>query len=120
MITSEQIAEIVRILSDSCNPEKIILFGSYAHGTAHSESDLDLAVIKKTELPYFQRPVELLKALRAGRRRWFFPMDIVVYTPEEFKQHQNNQYHLIHEIALTGKVIYERQRSPKLVAKSGS
>jgi hypothetical protein len=35
MVTSDQIDEIIRILAKECRPDRIILFGSYAHGTAH-------------------------------------------------------------------------------------
>ncbi|MBV6440000.1 MAG: nucleotidyltransferase domain-containing protein [Haliscomenobacteraceae bacterium CHB4] len=116
MVTPEQIAEIVHILSTRCNPEKIILFGSYAQGTANEESDLDLAIVKKTDLPKYQRSIEFLKALREGRRRWLFPMDIIVYTPEEIEMYRDNQYSLIHEIVLTGKVLYESKRPERLAS----
>ena len=44
MVTPAQIDEIVRILVSECQPEKIILFGSYALGTATEDSDLGLAL----------------------------------------------------------------------------
>jgi hypothetical protein len=34
-----------RLIADRFQPEKIILFGSYAYGTPHSGSDVDLLVI---------------------------------------------------------------------------
>jgi uncharacterized protein len=107
MVQEDQIAEIVHILATKCRPEKIILFGSYAQGTANEESDLDLAIIAETDLPKFKRPVEFQKALRAEGRRWLFPMDIVVFTPDEVEEWKNNPYTLIHEIFLTGKILYE-------------
>jgi uncharacterized protein len=116
MVSSKDLKEIVRILSDDENVEKILLFGSYAHGTANEDSDLDLAIITETEILGYQRQIKFLKALREGQRRWHFAMDIVVYTPEEFEIHRNNQYHLIHEIVMNGKILYERQRSIQLVA----
>ncbi|MCK4824057.1 nucleotidyltransferase domain-containing protein, partial [bacterium] len=33
------------------HPQKIILFGSYANGTPTEESDLDLLIIKDSDLP---------------------------------------------------------------------
>lgn len=38
--------EIVKALAP-LNPEKIILFGSFAYGTPNENSDLDICVIKK-------------------------------------------------------------------------
>ena len=118
MVTKEQIAEIVRILAAECQPEKIILFGSYANGTAGEDSDLDLAIVKETDLPKHKRCIGFRKALRAGGRRWLFPMDIVVFTPEEMEAWKNNPYSLVHEILLTGKTLYESSRSSSLVHQS--
>lgn len=107
MVSQAQIDEIVRILVRECQPEKIILFGSYASGDANDESDLDLAIVKQSELSGFKRPIEFQKALRAGGRRWLFPMDILVFTPEEVKKYQDNPFSIVHEIFSTGKTLYE-------------
>lgn len=117
MVTQQQLDEIVRILVSECQPEQIILFGSYARGTAHEESDLDLAIVKKSDLPRFKRSAEFRRALRAGGRRWLFPMDIVVYTPEEVAAYRNDPYSLVREILVTGKTLYESTQSSRLVAQ---
>jgi predicted nucleotidyltransferase len=63
-------------LVSECQPEKIILFGSYAQGTAHEDSDLDLAIVKETDLPGFKRPIEFQKPCEqrdnAGCSAWIF------------------------------------------------
>ena len=79
MITQNQIDDIVRILVNECHPEQIILFGSYALGTAKEDSDLDLAIVKSSDLPRFKRSALFRKALRADGRRWLFPMDIASF-----------------------------------------
>ena len=107
MVTSTQIQQIVQILVKECQPDKIILFGSYAQGTAHEGSDLDLAIVKKSDLPSFKRPIEFQKALRAEGQRWFFPMDILVFTPEEVEKYKSDSYSFVHEVLLTGKTLYE-------------
>jgi uncharacterized protein len=48
MISNDIKKKIIEAL-DSLNPEKIILFGSYAHGNPGEESDIDLFVIKNME-----------------------------------------------------------------------
>lgn len=116
MVTQSQIDEIIRILVSECQPDKIILFGSYASGTATEDSDLDLAIVKETDLPRFKRSANFRRALRSNGRRWLFPMDIVVYTPEEIAAYQNDPYSLIHEILNTGKTLYESKQSTRLVA----
>ena len=115
MITKAQIEEIVQILVRECQPEQIILFGSYAFGNANEESDLDLAIVAKTHLPKFKRPVPFQKALRNGGRKWLFPMDILVFTPEEMEAWKSDSYSLIHEIVSTGKTLYESKQPETLV-----
>ncbi|MBV6441682.1 MAG: nucleotidyltransferase domain-containing protein [Haliscomenobacteraceae bacterium CHB4] len=116
MVTQFQIDEIVRILVSECQPEKIILFGSYAQCTATEDSDLDLAIVKASDLPRFKRSAVFRKALRANGRRWLFPMDIVVYAPEEVAAFQNDPYSLIHEILQTGKTLYESKQKLKTMS----
>ena len=45
MINNKVLDEAVRRLVDKFHPEKIILFGSQARGTADNRSDVDLLVI---------------------------------------------------------------------------
>lgn len=40
----ETIKKIKNVLIEKCNPEAIILFGSYARGTQNQESDIDIAI----------------------------------------------------------------------------
>jgi len=48
MISEQVIQQAVRRLVAAANPSRIILFGSYATGTATENSDLDLMVIKRS------------------------------------------------------------------------
>jgi len=49
MLNIEEIkAEIVKRLK-TLNPEKIILFGSYAYGTPTKDSDIDLYIVTKDD-----------------------------------------------------------------------
>src|ERR1700722_4127033 len=42
------IRRYVRAIAERFQPDKIILFGSYAYGIPHEDSDVDLLVIKPT------------------------------------------------------------------------
>jgi len=44
MKTDDNITKITRIIREFVQPDKIILFGSRTHGTAHRYSDYDIAV----------------------------------------------------------------------------
>ncbi len=73
---AEALEHILQTLVTQYQPEKIILFGSMASGTVHEWSDLDLAIIKDTPLPFLQRlkEVALLCLVPVG-------VDYFVYTP---------------------------------------
>lgn len=82
------------------NPEKIILFGSYASGSPTEESDVDLLVIKKTSSSFLERQKQVHLLLKTAAA-----IDVFVLTPEEFKKaKQNNLF--IKEAAENGKIVY--------------
>ena len=85
-------------------PERIILFGSAATGSAREDSDLDLLIIKRTKKPYFQRIKEVNHAIHIWRST-----DIFVLTPDELERGiSQNRFFLTREILAKGKVIYDR------------
>lgn len=116
MVTQTQLDEIVRILAEKCQPEKIILFGSYANGTANEGSDLDLAIVKATTLPLHKRSAEFRRALREQGRKWFFGMDILVFTPEEVQSQGQSPNSFLYEILTNGRNLYESRKRPGGVA----
>src|SRR5450759_370645 len=63
-------------------PERIVLFGSYAKGTAESGSDLDLLVVADIEgdaVLHLRRARQLVAAS-------FPPVDVVLCTPEDVSE----------------------------------
>jgi predicted nucleotidyltransferase len=95
---------IVRNLVRRYKPEKLILFGSMAKGNPRADSDIDLAVVKKTRRKFIDR---LLDARRAADT--WEAVDIVVYTPEEVaSMEKEGQYFWVDEILGRGRVLYER------------
>ena len=103
-LIEDQVKKIVDIIIDRYQPEKIILFGSYAYGNPDEDSDLDLLVIKDTKMPRYKRSREI--------RRWLWgildiPKDILVYTPKEIEEWKNVKQAFITEIVSKGKVLYE-------------
>ncbi|MBM3676248.1 MAG: nucleotidyltransferase domain-containing protein [Actinobacteria bacterium] len=65
--------------------ERAILFGSAARGDVHEGSDLDVIVVRRTDLPFVERPRALIERLPAG-----LAVDVLVYTPEEFARLSRN------------------------------
>jgi len=104
MIGSDKIADIVTKIVSGYNPDKIILFGSYANGKPTEDSDLDLMIIKATDLPRPQRTVQVRKILYGA----MVPIDLIVYTPQEIAESKDNIFSFVSEVLNTGKTLYER------------
>ena len=96
MISSEEISNISEILVNNYKPDKVILFGSYAQGTAEENSDLDLMIISDREksLPRYKRGLKLRIQLS---KYPFIKKDIVIYTHKEFAKWSNIPHSFVHQ-----------------------
>jgi predicted nucleotidyltransferase len=104
MIGRDKISEIVNKIAIGYKPDKIILFGSYATGNPDENSDLDLFVIKDTDLPRPLRAVQVRKMLYGS----MIPIDLIVYTPKEIDESKGNRFSFVYEVLKSGKTLYER------------
>lgn len=83
MLPENVMNEIISSLK-SLDPEKVILFGSYAYGNPTEESDIDLYVVtKNTQIPEsfsekIKLKVQISDLLNPIRDR--FALDIIVHT----------------------------------------
>lgn len=105
MIDTVKINEVINRITVNYNPESIILFGSYAYGNPNIDSDLDLLIVKNTKLPRHQRPSEVRQYLYG----MMIPMDLLVYTPNEFEEEKNQKYSFLNTIISNSKILYERK-----------
>lgn len=102
-ITDQKIAEVAKKIAKEYQPEKIILFGSYAWGKPTEDSDVDFFIVKETDLPLPKR-IEAVDRIFSRRE---FPMDFLVYTPKETEKSINEYKNLfIEDILRHGKNIY--------------
>jgi predicted nucleotidyltransferase len=83
---------------------RAVAFGSFARGAADGYSDLDLAVVLRTDRPRLERG-ELLKDLFDALP---VSLDLLVYTPEEFALGMKERMGVFDAIAREGVTIYER------------
>jgi len=88
------------------NPEKIILFGSYAYGIPNPDSDVDLLVIMKTRASLKDRSWAVSRLLMPRP----FPVDILVKTPKEIEKALGTGDFFLKEILTRGKVLYDRSK----------
>jgi predicted nucleotidyltransferase len=104
MISRKTIQNVVRDIVRACRPEKVILFGSYARGKQHSDSDLDIFVVAN----FRGDSLERIRRVRRAIRGTDFGIDVVVRTPAELRKALKGRDWFVQEIAQTGKVMYER------------
>ncbi len=102
--TQEKIAEMVRRIVEGFHPEKIILFGSHARGTAGPDSDVDLLVVMPVQGSRRRKATEIDLAL-ADRT---LPLDLIVVTPAEFERDRDQIGSIIRPVVLEGRLLYER------------
>ena len=107
-ITSELITNIVQRIVQELDPEKIYLFGSYARRKNNKKSDLDLFVVMKSNKNRAERS-GVIRNLISPR---YFPLDVVVYTPEEFEKVINHKDYwfdpFVNDILKDGIKLYEK------------
>jgi len=107
MVAMSQIEELGQRIGEAFGAEKVILFGSYARGTASAESDVDLLVVAPTSLP----PRERYGAVRRLLADCPVGFDIVVKTPEEYDHWRSVVNHIVYFADKYGRVLYERSDS---------
>ncbi|MHA1520424.1 MAG: nucleotidyltransferase domain-containing protein [Promethearchaeota archaeon] len=106
-ITKDLMQDIIFRIIKVCNPEKIILFGSYSTQNFDQDSDIDLLIILKiSKLPRHQRSIPINLELS----NIVFPMDILVYTEEEIDEWSEVPQAFITSIISKGKILYEKER----------
>ncbi len=86
------------------NPEKVILFGSYAYGKPIPDSDVDLLVVMESDERRAQRAMHIERELLDVP----FPMDILVRTPAEIAERLKIGDYFMQEVLNQGQVLYER------------
>ena len=93
---------IAERIASKVHPERIILFGSRAWGSAGPESDVDLLVIVESDEPPVERAVALGRLFRPRPA----PLDLIVMTPAEVQDRLQAGDGFLRRILEDGKVLY--------------
>ncbi|MEK7396924.1 MAG: nucleotidyltransferase domain-containing protein [Candidatus Poribacteria bacterium] len=107
MVSEETLAEITRRLVEGFHPDKIILFGSQARGTADERSDVDILVlcpIKDSRRKLVLDMYDALDEMKVAK-------DIVILTSEEFELDRQIPGTIAQPAWEEGKVLYEQSRT---------
>jgi len=104
LVTEEQLEDVAERIVQALDPDRIVLFGSYARGEPAPASDVDLLVIMEDNERPAQRSARVARVLLDVP----FPIDILVRTPEELRYRLRIGDYFIQEILEQGQVLYER------------
>lgn len=102
MISDPMVERTVRVIAEAIHPQKIILFGSRAMGTARPDSDLDLLVVYGGEKSKRQVKLDIHRLLEPAS----FPLDLFVLSPEEMQRQRHVANTLAREVAERGITVY--------------
>ncbi|MBI3267702.1 MAG: nucleotidyltransferase domain-containing protein [Planctomycetes bacterium] len=94
-----EVAELLRPLA----PERVILFGSLAHGLVDEYSDVDVVVVLPTDRPFLERGLEVVRLLAPMGR----PVEALVYTPGEYGAMLLAGHGFLEHVLETGRVVVD-------------
>lgn len=101
MITAAQIQRISDEIAQKFQPERIILFGSYAYGTPTEDSDVDLLVVMPFEGRATKKSIEIQTAVLIR-----FPVDLIAITPHRLEERIGMGDYFLREITQKGQELY--------------
>jgi predicted nucleotidyltransferase len=109
-ISDELIDRMARRIVTEVDPEKVVLFGSWARGEASEQSDVDFLVIERE--PFNAQRSRREEAVRIWQclSEFRVPKDILVYSVDEADQWRDSRYHVVGRALQEGKVLYESDR----------
>lgn len=100
----DKLSAMVKRIVAGFKPERIILFGSNARGTAGPDSDVDLIIV----MSEIESKRKIRLAIREAVSGMGLSKDILVYTPEEMERYRHLTGSLVRSAWREGKVLYER------------
>jgi predicted nucleotidyltransferase len=103
VVKLNDIQELANRIVHEFKPDRIVLFGSYAHGTAAVDSDVDLLVILPFEGKGFWKSLEIINRVNVP-----FSLDLMAYRPDVAARRYDQGDPLIRDAIDHGKVLYER------------
>jgi predicted nucleotidyltransferase len=97
MVPLADIEQLAGKIVREFHPEKIILFGSHARGTAGPDSDVDLLVVIPFQGKGWRKAAEIRSRIQSP-----FPLDLLVRAPDEMRRRVQAGDPFLREIAEQG------------------
>jgi predicted nucleotidyltransferase len=100
----KDIQTVGRRIAREFRPQRVILFGSHARGSARADSDVDLLVIASFDGTSFRQSLRILNQLDLR-----LPIDLIAYRPEDVQRRYAEGDPLVREALDHGKVLYAQR-----------
>jgi predicted nucleotidyltransferase len=104
----EPLDTIVETIVQEAQPERVILFGSRARGTAQEESDYDLLVVVRDVQNEREVSRPVYRALLD--KKTGAAVDVVVVNAEALERYRENPFYIYGQALREGKVLYDFRR----------
>jgi uncharacterized protein len=105
MVSRRDIDAAVKQIARQFKPQRITLFGSYAHGNPNDDSDVDLLILMNGKNVH-DRALDIRFAIEFG-----FAVDLIVRSPTEYRQRIKMGDCFLREIDEQGRILYEARGS---------
>ena len=107
MTTLTDIQRYCDKIAEAFQPQRIVLFGSYAYGKPTPDSDVDvLVVMKKARRLWMDVTQKIHEKVSAG-----FPVDVIVRDPDFLRERLHEGDTFLEEITTKGRVMYESRHA---------
>jgi predicted nucleotidyltransferase len=108
-VSDEVIDRMARRIVREVDPQRILLFGSWARGDANEHSDIDLLIVERE--PFGIERSRRQEAARIWRCLFEFriPTDILVYSASEVARWKDADHHVIARALREGRILYESE-----------
>lgn len=102
LVSDKTIQTFCQQIVEKFQPDKVILFGSYAYGEPNEDSDVDILVVLPFDGRSVQKTIDICLAID-----YHFPLDLLVRTPQTIEQRIEMGDFFIRDIVEKGTVLYE-------------
>ena len=106
-VSDEVIGKMAREIARTVDPERVVLFGSWARGETNPDSDVDFLIVERE--PFGPERSRRREAARIWRCLAPFrvPTDILVYSLGEIAKWKDSTHHVIAKALREGRTLYE-------------
>ncbi|MBW1998980.1 MAG: nucleotidyltransferase domain-containing protein [Deltaproteobacteria bacterium] len=100
----DSLEKAIEIIVRVAEPDKIILFGSFARGQGREQSDYDLLVLKRG----VRKERDLTQKIYLNFKGVGAPIDVIVADLDRYEELKADPYLIYSEAERNGRTVYEK------------